>query len=127
MTAVMTLLETLRDRLAQVDGVQTCRIGMEATITPEDYPIVRIVPSRIEPATSIEGRRCEALIYFGRPVHEFASGMEALYGEMFQMESALINAAVYDSAVYVTYVETILDEDRNDAYKLAALSVKLEG
>jgi hypothetical protein len=53
--------------------------------------------------------------------------MEALYGEMFQMESALINAAVYDSAVYVTYVETILDEDRNDAYKLAALSVKLEG
>jgi hypothetical protein len=124
---IMALLETLRDRLAQVDGVRSCRIGMEATITPEDYPMVRIVPSRLENGSALAERRCEALIYFGKPIHEFEAGLEALYGEMFEMEAALTNAAVYDSGVYVTYVETILDEDRNDAYKLAALSVRIAG
>ncbi|MCK7493267.1 MAG: hypothetical protein MZW92_18890 [Comamonadaceae bacterium] len=104
----------------------TCRIGMEATITPEDYPMVRIVPSRLENGSAL-GEALQALVYFGKPIHEFEAGLEALYGEMFEMEQALINAAVYDSGVYVIYVETILDEDRNDAYKLAALSVRIDG
>lgn len=124
---MMAVLETLRDRLAQVDGVKTCRIGMEATITPDDYPMVRIVPSRLENGSTPVERRCDALIYFGRPVHEFEGGLEALYAELFEMEAALIDAAVHDSGVYCTYVETILDEDRVEAYKLMALSVRIEG
>lgn len=124
---MMAILATLRDALALVNGVKTCRIGMEANLTPDDYPIVRIVPSRLENGGSLGERRCEALIYFGQPVHEFSDGLEALYAELFEMEAALIRAAVYDSGVYCTYVETILDEDRVDAYKLMALSVRVEG
>ncbi len=35
--------------------------------------------------------------------------------------------AAYDSAWYCAYVETILDEDRVEACKLIALSVREEG
>jgi hypothetical protein len=64
---------------------------MEATITPEDYPMVRIVPSRPEHRSTLQERRCDALICFGRPVHEFEAGLEALYGEMFEREAAFIS------------------------------------
>lgn len=125
-TALMTALETLRDRLALVDGVKTCRIGMESTITPDDYPIVRIVPSRIEQGQSLDGRKCEALIYFGVPLHEFDQGLESLYSELLDLEAALIQAAVYQSGVYCTWIETIMDEDRTEAFKMLALSVRIE-
>jgi len=42
---IMALLETIRNKLATVPGVKTCKIGLEANILPEDYPMVRLVPS----------------------------------------------------------------------------------
>ena len=47
MATPMDLLRYLRTALAAVAGVQTCRIGLEAGITPDDYPIVRIVPAEL--------------------------------------------------------------------------------
>ena len=43
---MMTMLESLRDALAGVPGVQSCKVGLEDNITPDDYPIIRIVPSQ---------------------------------------------------------------------------------
>ena len=34
------ILTTLRDALAAVPGVATCKIGMDSTMTPADYPMV---------------------------------------------------------------------------------------
>lgn len=124
----MPVLEALRDLLGAVPGVQTSRIGLEATMTPEDYPIVRIVPSRVGPSDFIsELRATECLIYFGRPIHEFTDGLEALYAELFTMEAALIAALPRSGDWVAQWRETITDEDRNDAYKLMALLVQVDG
>lgn len=123
----MTTLETLRDAFAAVDGVATSRIGLEANMTPDDYPMVRIVPSKLADATVIGRRRIEALIYFGQPVHEFTEGLESLYAELFAMEAALIDAARLTPGIIFDYQETILDEDRIDAYKLMAIRATIEG
>ena len=125
----MLVLEQLRDLLAAVDGVQTCKIGLETNLTPADYPIVRIVPVKLAPSEfSLAGLRAqELLIYFGKPIHEFDAGLESLYTEIFAMEVALINALPRSGDYVVRWLETITDEDRVEAYKLMALRVQLDG
>lgn len=123
----MDTLRALRDAMATVPGVATCRVGMEANLTPDDYPMVRLVPSVIRFAEVIGRRRCELLVYFGQPLHEFDAGLEELYAELLDMESALLTAAQAAPGLYVEYLETVLDEDRIDAYKLMALRLVVEG
>lgn len=121
------LLAALRDQLAAVPGVATCRIGLEANMTPADYPMVRIVPSTLRNGDVVGLRSASCLIYFGQPIHEFEGGMEALYEALLTMEQTLITAAEQTPGLGVTYRETVLDEDRVDAYKLMALRVEVEG
>lgn len=121
------ILEALRDALAAVPGVATCRIGMEANMTPADWPMVRLVPSTIRDSEALGRRSVELLVYFGQAVHEFTAGLEALYADLFAMESALLAAAFATPNIFVQYQETVLDEDRLDAYKLMALRVTVEG
>lgn len=124
----MTVLQALRDTLAAVDGVKTCKIGLEATIVPDDYPIVRIVPSKLGPSAFMtEIRATECLIYFGMPLHEFDDGLEALYTELFTMETALIAALPRGGVWVAEWLETITDEDRSEAYKMMALLVRVDG
>lgn len=126
---MMTVLESIRDALALVEGVKSCKIGMEAGITPGDYPLVRIVPSTLTDALPrAQVRQCECLIYFGLPLHEFADGLEAVYRSLFAFEQLLLNAArAANGVASVVLIETILDEDKVDAYKLMALRVKISG
>lgn len=105
---------------------QRRRIGLEANMTPADYPMIRIVPSRLALSDMMGARQVEALVYFGRPVHEFEAGLEALYAELLDMEEAIINA-LHAGAYSGRYLETITDEDRVDGYKLMALRVVVEG
>ena len=96
-------------------------------MTPADYPMVRIVPSVIRDAPIIGQRRCDVLVYFGQPIHEFTGGLESLYTSLFALETALLDAAQATAGVYVEYVETVMDEDRVDAYKLCALRLVVQG
>lgn len=130
---VMAVLETLRDQLAALPGVQSCKIGMEANISPDDYPIVRIVPSDLKPHGTIGYRLdCEALIYFGQPIAPFddvpdgagRTRLEKLYAALFEMDEAIRNT-VYEHGGMC--FETVLDEDRLDTYKLMALRVRVIG
>lgn len=125
-TNPMTALTVLKDALALVAGVATCKIGLESTMTPDDYPMVRIVPSLVRHSNVISLRETEVLIYFGKPIHEFEAGLEGVYAELFAMESALIDAAE-TCAVYCEYRGTVADEDRVDGYKLMALRVAVQG
>ena len=36
------ILAQIKGTLALVDGIATCAIGLEANITPSDYPLIRI-------------------------------------------------------------------------------------
>ena len=125
MPSAYPILDTLKTALAGVAGVATCKIGLEANMSPTDYPMVRIVPSRISDGTSLARRKIECLVYFGQPIHELSSGLEALYASLMSMESALLTAAIQSTSA--RYIETVLDEDRVDAYKLMALRLELQG
>lgn len=67
-------------------------------------------------------RQVDALVYFGRPVHEFTAGLEALYEDLMAMEVLLLIAAQAAPGVRrFECTETILDDDRVDSYKLMAM------
>ena len=126
-TSALPTLAALRDRLATVAGIVTCKIGLEANMTPADYPMVRIVPSAIKRGIMLGQRSTECLIYFGMPAHEFTAGLEALYTDLLALEAALISAAETGSGYPWRYLETIADEDRVDGYKLMAIRAVVEG
>lgn len=125
---VATLLDNLKNALSAIEGVQTCEVGLEADMTPGDYPMIRIVPSKLLPARTLGRRRVDTLVYFGTAVHEFDGGLQALYNLLLEMEEAIISAAGSSPFFGAVYVETIMDEDQvADAYKLMALRFDIEG
>ena len=130
---MMALLESLRDSLAALPGVASCRIGLEANISPADYPLIRVVPSRLEPGVIVVSgqhitRRGEVLIYFGMDVAQ-SEGLEAVYAALFEMESSILAKLSPPPAgvTKVQYMETITDEDRLETYKLMAVRCEVEG
>jgi len=121
----MTLLQTIRDKLATVPGVKTCKIGLEANMSPDAYPMVRLVPSVVRNG-SYSGRQCDLTIYFGQPIHEFTDGLESLYSSLFDLEADIIDA-VRSTGLNAAYDETVLDEDRLEAYKVMAARFLVTG
>jgi hypothetical protein len=123
-----SLLTTLRDHLAAVPGIATSKIGLEAGISPDDYPIVRIVPSKLAPDAINSRRNIEALIYFGHPIDESESGgLEAVYSAWLTMEESLISSCYTCPDLICEYLGTITDEDRVAGYKMLALNVSIRG
>lgn len=107
-------LSTYRDALAAIDGVASCAIGIEADISPADYPLIRLVPRRITPGREYGKRTAETIIYFG--VDKSASeGLESVYESLSALEAAIIATL---QPMGGRYVETLTDEDRLDTYKL---------
>ena len=43
---VYKLLKQIKERLTNLDGIKTLKIGIEPNISPSDYPIIRIVANR---------------------------------------------------------------------------------
>lgn len=130
---VMQHLEALRDKLAQLPGVQSCRIGLEANISPDDYPMVRLVPSDMRPNAQLPYRMdCECLIYFGQALQPFDDApdtqgrtrLEKVYAALLHMDADIRQVA---RSRYLECMETVLDEDRLETYKLMALRVKING
>jgi hypothetical protein len=120
---MMATLEAVRDQLRLIDGIVSCKVGFEEDLSPADFPMIRLVPSRIIPGRPYHGRECETLIYFGAPIAN-SEGMEAFYAAMFELEGKLL--AVLRAGGH-RYRETITDEDRLDAYKIMALRVDIIG
>jgi hypothetical protein len=123
--ALLTLIKTT---LTSVPNTATCKIGLEAAITADDYPLIRIVPTRLQPPgqNSLD-RGMELLIYFGAPVLEASDGLEAVYEELMDMEGAIYEAMQFGliqsaggAFLRVQYIDTITDEDRLPLYKLFA-------
>ena len=130
---MMPALEGLRDALATIPGVNSCKIGLEANISPADYPLIRVVPSRGDAKhQDVQGnlvmRGMETLIYFGLPVSETDNGgLEGVYRALFDLEAAIVGKFVPAPAgtLSIEYLETITDEDRLDTYKVMALRCRV--
>lgn len=123
---IFAALAALRDHLGALPGVATSKIGLESNMTPADYPMVRIVPSGIGNGPTSTGRTCDVLIYFGEPMHEFTGGLEEQWRSLLAMESTMLDAMrVVPGVRSVRYQDTVLDEDRIDAYKLLAIRAQV--
>jgi hypothetical protein len=132
--AQLTLMKTL---LAALPGVASCAIGLEAAITPADYPLIRIVPTRLLPqGVGQDRRQLEVTLYFGSALLEGYDGLETVYEVLLGREAqindlmtlALVTAARDQGAYLKTeYIETICDEDRLPHYKLFAMRWRVEG
>jgi hypothetical protein len=120
---MMATLEAVRDALALIPGVASCKVGLEANIGPGDYPLVRLVPARIIAGRPYHARECETLIYFGAPIAN-SEGMESVYTSLFELETEILAVLKAQGA---RYRETITDEDRLDAYKLMAIRADIVG
>lgn len=119
--AAMTTLEAARDSLKTIPGVASCKIGLEANISPSDYPLIRLVPSRLTPGKPYSARTIETLIYFGAPTAN-SEGLESVYDDLFTLEQAIL-AKVH--TLGGRFIETLTDEDRLDTYKLMTARVNL--
>lgn len=131
------LLTLFKTALAAVPGVASCKIGLEANITAADYPLVRIVPTRLrggDPDTA--KATLDVTVYFGAAVLEATDGLETVYADLLALEAAIREVALFDVAraartagafVTATYVDTITDEDRLPHYKLMASRFTVEG
>jgi hypothetical protein len=120
---MMPALEAARDALALITGVASCKIGLEANLSPADYPMIRLVPARIIAGRPYHARECETLVYFGAPIAN-SEGMEAVYESLFALEAEILTVL---RGLNARYRETITDEDRLDAYKIMAIRVDITG
>jgi hypothetical protein len=115
-------LVTLKNALADIDSVCTCKIGIEANISPASYPLIRIVPTRMIPS-NYHKRKSEVSIYFGYNVTE-SQGLELVYEKLLQLEAKIIKTIQANNG---RYIDTITDEDRLDTYKLMVVRCEIEG
>jgi len=111
---VYSVLDTLCGEIEQIDFVRTVKIGIEPNLSPEDYPMVRVVPQRLTPSAPYNQRLIEVGIYFGANTLS-SDGMEKVYDDLFYLEEEIIKVV---KALGGKYFETITDEDRLDTYKL---------
>lgn len=118
---MMDALESVRDQLAAIGGVASCKVGLEANISPASYPLIRLVPARIVPGKPYQGRTAETLIYFGTQTAN-SQGLEFVYSELFDLEASMLEVLRANGC---RYLETITDGDRLDAYKLMTLRVEI--
>ena len=121
-TNAMNTMEAARDALATITGVASCKVGLEANISPADYPLIRLVPSRLTPGKPYGNRTVETLIYFGAQTTK-SEGLETVYDDLFALESAIIAKV---QGLGGRYRETITDEDRVEGgYKLMMIRCEL--
>jgi hypothetical protein len=118
---MMTALEHARDALDGIVGVASCEIGLEANISPVNYPAIRLVPSRVVPGKPYSGRTIETLIYFAAAIAN-SEGLEAVYQALSDLEAQILTVLRTLSG---RYIETLTDEDRLPAYKVMAIRCEL--
>lgn len=115
------ILGNIKETLQFTDIVKTCKIGIESAISPDDYPLIRIVPARDEPATTIPRKKLDVIVYYGYPLSEADAGsLEAVYEWLCMMEDNIIAAMESCRDFTATWKDTVTDEDRLEAYKLFA-------
>ena len=135
----MAVLNGLLIPLAAIPGVNTCRLGLEANLTLDDYPIIRLVPGSLAPSSlgNINGPRILSLtVYFGAQLLEATDGLAAVYAELFRLDVAIREALLVTAItagleagrwLQITYRDTVMDEDRLPHYKIMAARFEVVG
>ena len=112
LTAMVTALEA-------TGAATSTAMGIEPNITGSDYPLIRVVPVKAAQRKGSGARSMEVLVYFGGKIHDY-QGLSAVYAQMADMETAIVQALSSGQGWNATHIETLFDEDRLPAYKMAA-------
>lgn len=127
MPTPIEILRQIATDLEAVTVVTTSRVGLEPAINPNDYPIIRVVPSRLSHAEALPRRKLDVDIYYGAKVQAFA-GMDAVYEALLAMEQEIITIMESGQGGYLAlFQETITDEDRLETYKLFVSRFLVQG
>lgn len=131
------LLTQIKATLATVPTIASCAIGLETNITPDDYPLIRLVPTRMTPKDDVGDRAMlELTVYFGDALLESADGLETVYEGLFTLEAQIREAVVFtakrtawESGQMLTarYIDTLFDSDSLVHYKIMASRFEVEG
>ena len=122
MSAAYTSLEALRDAFAALPGVETCKIGLEANISPQDYPLIRLVVVRMTPGRPYSARTVELRIFVGWDASEAANGLESVYEALLALEDSVRDTL---QAMGGRYLETITDEDTLQPFKMLVVRAEV--
>lgn len=120
-----TILIHIKDALSGIAGINTCRIGLENGISPDDYPLIRIQPTVSQHGAALPRKKVSVDIYFGLNIAESdEEGLEGIYAAMDPIQSAIVTALESSQLFTAVWEDTIYDMDRFDPdlkqyYKLA--------
>lgn len=122
------ILSAIKTALSQISNVKTCSIGINADISPDDYPIIRIVPEKIGEGGPIGRVLISVWVYYGVNLTEADSGLETVYETLASMQNAIVSALHSHSGTFIAeWKETVTDEDRLDQFKLFASRFEVVG
>jgi hypothetical protein len=93
MSRIFDALNLIKSALADIDGIETLKIGMESGISPGDYPLIRIVPSESNLNSNGRFNLLGVTIYFGHAVDQSSDGgLEAVYETQCEMADQIMEA-----------------------------------
>ena len=119
------VLDSMKSKLAVVPGIKTIKVGIETNMAPTDYPIIRLVPSRITGGDPSHFRNCEVLVYFGINLLEAQVGLEAVLDRLMNMEQEIVDALSTGSGYKCSFIETLTSAGVVEHYELAVARFKV--
>lgn len=117
-----------KQALVGIDGIKTVKIGIEPHMSPNDYPIIRIVPDETRPDQSVTDlTRAYFNIYIALADKFDSDGYEAIYDTLavWEEEVKTILSATEGAAFF--WKSTKQDEDRLQNVKAIVLRYEAIG
>ncbi len=131
------ILTQIKETLATIPGMTTCKIGLEQNITPDQYPLIRLVPTRMTPKDDVGDRALlELTVYFGDALLESADGLETVYEGLFALEALIREAVLFTTKrtaweggqrLTARFIDVLFDSDQLPHYKMMASRFEVEG
>jgi hypothetical protein len=113
------IAQDMKDCLSGIDGVNTVKIGIETALSPVDYPLIRIVPTKKEHGSAFPRESLSVDVFFGYPTTQADVSLEAVYGQIDIMERVIIGCLETCSCFTAVFQGTEYDQDQVAGYKLA--------
>lgn len=111
--------------LQTIGAIQTVRIGLEATLSPADYPIIRIIPETMTRTGDYFDREALCRIYFAEPLQLY-DGLIEIYDSLLQLNDQIIKILEASSTVYsAEWIDTLMDSDQIQDYKVAMATFRV--
>ena len=112
------VLLAIKAELENIANIKTCKIGLEDDISPNDYPLIRIVAASNDGLNYLH-EKFTVKIYYGFDLNEY-DGMEIIYEKLYALEKDIRDAIAPElTGEYVCkWKNTISDEDRLEGYKV---------